>query len=340
MDKGPRVPALLRFLRREGALAVRGNHDDAMLGFVHRLGGRTADAAAAAGSEEEGVDAGERDAASSSAGAPPAQLPIAEWAADPQSAVASLPAEYAYLQYLGARDIRYLHERPYSLRAPEQGLVMVHAGLFPGRPLRSQVRARPHREGSAARRARRGAALTSRRLGRLPPMRQALADLLNVRTVRPANPASGAPARASAENDEPGALPWAALYRGEEGHVVFGHDARLGLQRWPFATGLDSGCVYGGNLSALIVPDGARLGRRRWPFAAGLEGGCATGGNASARVAADGGAVRAARTTPGAGPDSAPAPGPAAAAPSRAGEAGAEAEQPCILSVRAARAYY
>ena len=57
--------------------------------------------------------------------------------------------------------------------------------------------------------------------------------------------------RGTPRNDE--GVPWAPAYRGPA-HIVFGHDAVRKLQLCAFATGLDTGCVYGGALTALELP--------------------------------------------------------------------------------------
>jgi hypothetical protein len=56
-----------------------------------------------------------------------------------------------------------------------------------------------------------------------------------------------------------GAL-WGSRYHGPP-HVVFGHNAAPGLQLHPWATGLDTGCVYGGRLTALVLGPGRKVPR-------------------------------------------------------------------------------
>jgi hypothetical protein len=50
---------------------------------------------------------------------------------------------------------------------------------------------------------------------------------------------------------------WGTRWKGPE-LVLFGHHARAGLQEHPFALGLDTGCVYGRELTGLLLP-GHRL---------------------------------------------------------------------------------
>lgn len=47
--------------------------------------------------------------------------------------------------------------------------------------------------------------------------------------------------------------PWARTWQGPQ-TVLFGHDARRGMQAYDQALGLDTGCVYGGNLTACLIP--------------------------------------------------------------------------------------
>lgn len=58
-----------------------------------------------------------------------------------------------------------------------------------------------------------------------------------------------------APSDRYSSVSWAADYD-EDPHIVFGHNAQAGLQVHPCATGLDTGCVYGGALTALVLEEG------------------------------------------------------------------------------------
>jgi len=79
----------------------------------------------------------------------------------------------------------------------------------------------------------------------LPLERQEQDMLLNMRTLRPDGTGSRRP--------DDGVL-WGSAWPGPE-LVIFGHHAMAGLQRHPHALGLDTGCVYGGRLTAYVLPD-------------------------------------------------------------------------------------
>jgi hypothetical protein len=54
-------------------------------------------------------------------------------------------------------------------------------------------------------------------------------------------------------SDQPDAGPlWGKRYAGPP-HVVFGHNARPDPQVHPWATGIDTGCVYGGRLTGVLL---------------------------------------------------------------------------------------
>lgn len=53
---------------------------------------------------------------------------------------------------------------------------------------------------------------------------------------------------------------WGARYEGPP-NIVFGHNAAPGLQLHRWATGLDTGCVYGGRLTALVLGKNQKVPR-------------------------------------------------------------------------------
>jgi hypothetical protein len=58
--------------------------------------------------------------------------------------------------------------------------------------------------------------------------------------------------------ERPGMTLWASSYTGSP-HIVFGHNARGEPQIHPWATGIDTGCVYGGALTAVVLNAGERM---------------------------------------------------------------------------------
>ncbi len=83
----------------------------------------------------------------------------------------------------------------------------------------------------------------------VPVERQAPRTLMFVRCLGPANE--------PVEQRDGGVGPWAARWEGPP-HVVFGHNALGDPQVHPWATGIDTGCVYGGRLTAMVLRAGER----------------------------------------------------------------------------------
>jgi len=116
---------------------------------------------------------------------------------------------------LGADDFGWLAQLPYWLRLEQHDALVVHAGMLPGVPIELQ---RPH-------------------------------VLTNLRGLDEL----GLPIFARTDRL------WAASYPAPEQpdapHVIFGHNAEQGVQIHARATGLDTGCVYGGQLTAMVLAE-------------------------------------------------------------------------------------
>lgn len=121
------------------------------------------------------------------------------------------PTHREAAEALSADEAAWLASLPAYLIVEPLRVLVVHAGLLPGRSLLAQDRA----------------------------------DLLTMRSVTP----DGKPSKRVDDG-----VPWASLWEGPD-EVVFGHDAIRGLQRYPKALGLDTGCVYGRRLTAWVMPE-------------------------------------------------------------------------------------
>ncbi|ESO91584.1 hypothetical protein LOTGIDRAFT_76251, partial [Lottia gigantea] len=121
-----------------------------------------------------------------------------------------------WMKKLTRIQVEYLQQLPYTIQIPSLNSIIVHAGLIPGKPLE----------------------LTD--FNTFTNMRNIIIeDYFNGRGL-------------VASNSHAVGEPWTSLWSGPE-HVYFGHDAKRKLQLLPLATGLDTGCLYGGALTGVFI---------------------------------------------------------------------------------------
>ncbi len=82
----------------------------------------------------------------------------------------------------------------------------------------------------------------------VPINKQEKRTLLSIRSLGPDGEA----------RERGGRILWGMRYEGPP-HIVFGHNAKESPQLHPWATGLDTSCVYGGRLTALVLDRGERV---------------------------------------------------------------------------------
>lgn len=132
-----------------------------------------------------------------------------------------LSKKFQWMHQLSKSDLQWLSELPFTLTIPSLKIHVVHAGLVPLVPL----------------------------------LQQPLNSMLHIRDVSYDPLMSRWVGHKKAME---GTVPWASAWKGPE-HVYFGHDAIRCLQQYTLATGLDTGCVYGGKLTAVFPLEGNRI---------------------------------------------------------------------------------
>ncbi|RWS31683.1 uncharacterized protein B4U80_08692 [Leptotrombidium deliense] len=135
---------------------------------------------------------------------------------DYQKDESSLLKKNQWMKELTNEHIDYLISLPYTITLPSLNAVVVHAGLIPGVPY-SQMNYN---------------------------------DFVHMRNILFTDYFEGEGIQASASHKK--GEPWAQHWPGPL-HVYFGHDAKRKLQQHKFATGLDTGCVYGNYLTAIFI---------------------------------------------------------------------------------------
>lgn len=219
-NKGPDSFGVVDLAMKLGASAVRGNHDNAVL-----------DAAAEVTTNGGNFDLFRNMAGTSST---PENTAPSEGAEKTGSATNLKPRHglttYITASQLSAHQIEWLAALPLILRIqlPQDlpsslgnNLVVAHAGLVPGVPLEEQE---PH-------------------------------AVLHMRSLTRKSSEENGFTQDESSGEEGWAAEWDRCQEklASRTTVVFGHDAKRRLQLGKYAIGLDTACLYGHQLSALVI---------------------------------------------------------------------------------------
>lgn len=186
--RGPDPRGTVALVRKIGARAVRGNHEDRLLRWRRSR----------------------------------AQKKALKGLARPTGPKIG-PLTRRTAEALRGKDWEYLEAMPLWLDLPEHGVRVVHAGVAPGIPMEDQD----------------------------PRV------LMYIRSL--SRDAPGWPLEPS---EDRGSRSWAHFYLGPE-HVVFGHNAQPEPELASYATGIDTGAVYGGRLTAMVLRAGEQVPPRK-----------------------------------------------------------------------------
>ncbi|KAJ5945622.1 hypothetical protein N7454_002461 [Penicillium verhagenii] len=222
VNKGPDSPGVVDLAIKLGASAVRGNHENAVLNAAAEISAtkdvqRNSEHAPGISPAPE-ISEASTSLPGSTAGDPE----IAEKKHSPVTYSTASALSQHHLDWLAALPLILRIKLPHNLPCPfGDTLVVTHAGLVPGIPLEEQD---PY------------AIMHMRSLERAPGDENGFT-----------------PAEASGE--EGWVTEWDRWQDGLQSKttVVFGHDAKRRLQLGRYTIGLDSACLYGNQLSALVV---------------------------------------------------------------------------------------
>ena len=145
---------------------------------------------------------------------------------------------YAWVKDLTDQDVDWLASLPYTIRIPKEmisrqsknDVLVVHAGLIPNVEMDEQD------------------------IKTMLTVRNLTPTYHDVRSKDPNTTTQTKYKYYNPEATEQNPIPVAKTWVGPE-LVIFGHDAKRGIQIEEHAIGLDSGCVYGNKLTGIVFPE-------------------------------------------------------------------------------------